>query len=59
MQISRNQIVEFLRERGDADEAAQAEQDLPEHLDSEDDAEQLERLGVDPRQLVMGNTFGM
>ncbi len=52
MQIPKEQIIDFLRERGDSDKAGRAQQDLPEQVDTERDRGQLEQLGVNPQDLV-------
>lgn len=47
MQIPKHQVVTFLKTRGDTERAAQAEAELPEHLDSVDDAGLLATYGVE------------
>ena len=51
MQIPKEQILEFLRSRGDDDKAAQGEQELPDQVDTERDSGLLDKLGVDPKDL--------
>jgi hypothetical protein len=52
MQIDKQQIVELLRERGDNDKAAQAEQQLPEQVDPEKDSDLLSQVGVEPQEIL-------
>ncbi|HZG49950.1 MAG TPA: hypothetical protein VEY90_10535 [Thermoleophilaceae bacterium] len=51
MQIPKEQVLEFLRSRGDHDKAGQAEQELPDQVDTERDSGLLDKLGVDPKDL--------
>jgi hypothetical protein len=59
MQIDKDQIVSFLRERGEDAKAGQAEQELPSQVDTEKDAGRLEKLGIDPSDLLGGLGGGM
>lgn len=52
MQIPKEQILELLRSRGDDDKAAQAEGELPDQVDTEQHADLLQRLGIDPGDLA-------
>jgi hypothetical protein len=52
MEIPKEQILQFLQERGASDQAAQAEQELPEQVDPEQDADLLSRFGIDPQELI-------
>ena len=52
MQIPKEQILEFLRSRGDEGKAAQADQELPDQVDTEQHADILQRLGIDPQELL-------
>jgi hypothetical protein len=54
MEIPKDKIIEFLRERGQDDEAGQAEQELPDKVDHERDAGLLEKYGIDPQELPGG-----
>jgi hypothetical protein len=51
MQIPKEQILEFLRSRGQDDKAQQADQELPGQVDTERDSGILQRLGIDPQDL--------
>jgi hypothetical protein len=42
----------LLRERGEHEKAGQAEQELPEKVDTEHHSDLLERIGVDPKDLA-------
>ena len=52
MNIPRELIVEQIRSRGDADQTTEAEQELPEKVDPDRDADLLRRFDVDPAALV-------
>jgi hypothetical protein len=52
MEIPKDKVLELLRERGDDDKANQAEQELPDAVDSEQDADLLQKHGIDPKELV-------
>ena len=47
MKISKDQVLDFLRTRGDTERAAQAEAELPDTLDSVEDAGTLATYGVE------------
>lgn len=52
MQIPKEQILELLRSRGQEDKASQADSELPDQVDTEQDAGILERLGLNPGELI-------
>ena len=52
MQIPKEQILELLRSRGQDDKAAQADGELPDQVDTDQHAGQLQKLGLDPGDLV-------
>jgi hypothetical protein len=52
MRIDKQQVVRLLRSRGEQDRAQQARAELPEHLDSDQHAEQLASFGIDPRDVL-------
>jgi hypothetical protein len=58
MQLDKNQIIEFLRSQGDQDKAQQAEQELPQQVDTDRDSSLLTRLGLDPQELIGRLTGG-
>lgn len=54
MNIPRELVVEQIRSRGEAEVTSRAEQELPEKVDPDRDAELLRRFDVDPAALVEG-----
>ena len=52
MEIPKDAILDFLRERGQSDEAQRAEQELPDQVDTDRDAGLLSKFGVDPQDLI-------
>ena len=52
MNIDKNQILELLRSQGDEGKAQQADQELPDQVDTDRDAGLLSRFGIDPMDLV-------
>ena len=52
MQIDKNQILELLRSQGDQDKASQAESELPDQVDTEQQAGLLSKLGINPADLL-------
>jgi hypothetical protein len=54
MQIDKNQILELLRSQGQHDKAQQAEGELPDQVDTDRHSGLLERLGINPSQLLGG-----
>ncbi len=60
MQIDKQEILELLRSRGEHDTADQAENELPDEVDTDEHAAQLKQLGINPADLLggIGGTFG-
>jgi hypothetical protein len=52
MEIPKDAILEFLRNRGDTDKAEEAERELPENVDTERDSGLLARFGINPDELL-------
>jgi hypothetical protein len=52
MQLDKNQILDLLRERGQQDQAAQADQELPAQVDTDQHANLLQKFGLDPQELI-------
>ncbi|MGY1754095.1 hypothetical protein [Blastococcus sp. SYSU D01042] len=52
MNIDKNQILELLRSQGDDTKAQQADQELPDQVDTDKDAGLLSKFGIDPMELV-------
>jgi hypothetical protein len=59
MEIDKDTVIDFLRQQGNDDQAAQADQELPDQVDTERDAGLLDRFGVDTGALVERFTGGM
>lgn len=59
MNIDKNQIIDFLKSRGDNDKAAQADKELPSTVDTdnEQDKSLLDKLGINVQDLL-GNLPG-
>ena len=60
MEIDRQEIVDQLRGRNEDEVADRAERELPEQVDTDDDAALLHQLGINPADLIggIGGTFG-
>jgi hypothetical protein len=52
MNIDKNQILELLRSQGDHDKAQQADQELPDQVDTDRDSGLLSKFGIDPMDLI-------
>lgn len=52
MQVSRAQVVILLRQQGQRARADQANQQLPDTVDTHAHGELLNNLGIDPRRLI-------
>jgi hypothetical protein len=52
MEIPKQQILDLLREQGKGDQVGQADQELPEQVDTEKHAGLLEKFGLDPGEIV-------
>ena len=57
MNIPREMVMEQIRFRGDAEATARAEQELPEKIDPERDAELLRRFGLDHNLVQEAESF--
>ena len=60
MEIPKNKIIDALRQRGDEEKAAQASQELPDTVDTEQHRDLLDRLGIDPSAVLgpLGDKLG-
>ncbi len=60
MQIDKQQIIDMLSQQGQQDQAQQAEQELPDQVDTDQPEHQnlLERLGINPMDLISKFTGG-
>jgi hypothetical protein len=52
MQIPKEQILDLLRRQGKDDQVGEADQQLPDQVDTEKDAGLLQKFGVDPGDLL-------
>ncbi|WP_262103860.1 hypothetical protein [Arthrobacter sp. Marseille-P9274] len=52
MQIDKQQILDLLRSTGDTNKADQADQQLPDQVDTERDSGLLSNLGIDVNDLL-------
>jgi hypothetical protein len=52
MQIDKSAILDLLRERGQDDQASQADQQLPDQVDTDQHGDLLQRFGLDPQELM-------
>lgn len=58
MQFDKSQILDLLKSQGKNDEAAAADGQLPQSVDTEQHAGLLSSLGLDPMELVTKLTGG-
>jgi hypothetical protein len=56
MQLDKSQVIEFLKEHGQHSEAEQAEQHLPEQVDTDQHGGLLAQLGISVQDLL--GSFG-
>jgi hypothetical protein len=66
MEIPKDQILQFLRSRGDTAQADQADRELPDQVDTDQHAGLLEKLGINLGELGglgglgdVGKKFGL
>jgi hypothetical protein len=52
MQIPKDKILELIKQHGNAEQAGQAEQELPDQVDPEQHADLLKKFGVDPQDAL-------
>lgn len=52
MQIDKAQILELLKSQGKNDQAAQADTELPQQVDTDQHAGMLEKFGLNPQDLM-------
>ena len=58
MQIPKDQILSLLRDRGDDQQAAQADQELPGQVDTDQHGDLLSKFGLSPADLIAKFTGG-
>jgi DNA-binding protein H-NS len=63
MQIDKQQIIEFLQQQGRSDQSQQANQELPQQVDTDNSEHQnlLQKYGINPQDLIsqFGGKFGL
>ena len=52
MQFDKSQILDLLRSQGDQGKAEQADRELPDQVDTDQHAGILEKLGLNPTELI-------
>jgi DNA-binding protein H-NS len=52
MEIPKEQILDLLRQQGKHDQASQAQQELPDQVDTDQHADLLAKFGIDPTELI-------
>jgi predicted PhzF superfamily epimerase YddE/YHI9 len=52
VQIDKSAILDMLREKGQQDQASQAAQQLPDQVDTDKNADLLQRLGINPQEIL-------
>ncbi len=52
MEIPKQQILELLQQQGKGDQIGQADQELPEQVDTDQHAGLLEKFGLDPAEII-------
>ncbi len=52
MQFDKQQILEMLRSHGSSEQVTQAEQELPDQVDTEQHSDLLGKLGINPQELL-------
>lgn len=52
MNIDKQQIIDLLKNRGDNDKADQAQQELPDQVDTDQDKGMLDKFGINPQDLL-------
>ena len=52
MQFDKSQVLQLLQSQGQTEQASQAEQELPDQVDTDQHAGLLEKLGLSPMELI-------
>lgn len=52
MNIDKQKIIDMLKSKGQDDKAKQAESDLPDQVDTDQHSDKLQKLGVNPADLL-------
>ena len=58
MQFDKSQIMDMLRSQGEDAKAQQADQELPQQVDTDQHAGLLSKLGINPQDLIGKLTGG-
>jgi hypothetical protein len=60
VKIPKDKIIDSLRQRGDEEKAAQASQELPDTVDTDQHGDLLDRLGIDLSDVLgpLGDKLG-
>lgn len=59
MQVDKQQIIDMLMKMGEHDEADKAKTELPDQVDTDQHADKLNELGIDPSSLASGGLGGI
>jgi hypothetical protein len=61
MEIPKDQILQMLRDQGNHDQAQQADQQLPDQVDTDQHSDLLGQVGINPQDLLgkLGGRFGL
>jgi hypothetical protein len=59
MEIDRDHVIELLREKGQNEKVQHAIDALPQKVDHEKHARELEKLGIDPGELLAKAGHGL
>jgi hypothetical protein len=54
VEIPKEQILQMLRDRGNDDQAQQADQQLPDKLDPDQHSDLLGKIGINPAEILGG-----
>ncbi|MGI8571095.1 MAG: hypothetical protein ACR2L9_00445 [Solirubrobacteraceae bacterium] len=54
MEFPKEQILQMLRDRGDHDQAQQADQQLPDQVDTDKHGDLLTQIGINPGEIAGG-----
>lgn len=52
MQIDKAQVIDLLKSRGDEQQASQADDELPQSIDTDKDSGLLAKFGINPQDLI-------
>jgi len=52
MQIDKQTVLDLIKQHGNADQADQAQSELPDQVDTDQHADLLQKFGVNPQELL-------